>query len=71
MGNSFQHQGPDSDIQPSYHRLIGNLHVFKGILDWLANFIRLTDAEQNEAGVYFDYVEDEQISKEQEIIINQ
>jgi len=64
MDNSFHYQTPDSDIQQPHGRLANSLRVFKSILHWLANFTRLTDAEQNEAGIYFDYMEDKQISVE-------
>ena len=81
MDNSFRRRGSDSDIQQPHGVLVNSLHVFKSILHWLANFTRLTDAEQNEAGIYFGYMEDKQISVEsfsysdkqklQEVIINQ
>ena len=64
MDNSFRRQGSDSDVQQPHSRVVNSPHVFKNILHWLANLIRLTDAEQNEAGIYFGPLGDEQISVE-------
>ena len=64
MDNSFQHQGSDSAMRLLHSRAANNPHVSKNILHWLANLIRLTDAEQNEAGIYFGPLGDEQISVE-------
>ena len=53
MDGSFQQQDPVSDLQPPHGRLANRLHFFKSMLSWLANLMPLTEAEQNDAGIYF------------------
>lgn len=50
MDNSFRQQ--ESDTQPP-SRFFASLQVLGGILRWLAGFIRLTEAEREDAGIYF------------------
>jgi hypothetical protein len=59
MDNSFQRQESDSDMQQPRSRLVNGLHVFESLLHWLANLVRLTEAEQNDAGIYLDHLGDE------------
>jgi hypothetical protein len=53
VDHSFQRPGPDSDMQQPHGRLANHLHIFESMLSWLANLMQLTEAEQNDAGVYF------------------
>jgi len=61
MDNSFQHQESDSnsDMQQPRSRLANRLQIFESLLHWLANLVRLTEAEQNDAGIYLDHLGDE------------
>ncbi len=49
MDNSFDPQ--ESDAQRPRTSLSG-LQFFDGILNWLIGFIRLTDEEEMDAGIY-------------------
>jgi hypothetical protein len=49
MDNSFRQHGSDTR-QPS--GFLANLQVFDDIINWLAGFIRLTEKEQEDAGIY-------------------
>ena len=52
MDNSFRRQVSDSQKSSG---LLAGLQVFKGILNWLAHLIQLTEEEQKAAGIYPGY----------------
>lgn len=49
MDNSFHRQGPDTQ-QPS--GFLAGLQIFDSLLNWLAGLIKLTEEEQEDAGIY-------------------
>jgi hypothetical protein len=49
MDKSLPQQEPDIR-QPS--SFLASLHIVDCILNWLAGLIRLTEEEQNDAGIY-------------------
>ena len=49
MDNFFRRQGSNTQ-QPS--SFFAGLQIFDGILNWLAGFIKLTEEEQKDAGIY-------------------
>ncbi|MDD5760399.1 MAG: hypothetical protein PHI06_15135 [Desulfobulbaceae bacterium] len=49
MDDSLRQQG--SDTQQPKSSLV-SLQVFNNILNWLAGFIRLTEEEQKDAGIW-------------------
>lgn len=51
MDESFRTHESDSQ-QP--RGIFASLQFFHGIIQWLAGFIRFTEEEQNDAGVYLD-----------------
>jgi len=51
MNNSFRRREPESQ-HPNF--LLGGLHILKSSLTWLVNLIQLTEAEQENAGIYLD-----------------
>ena len=53
MDHSFQQQDPGSDLRKQHRRLANRLHTFESLLSWLVNLFQLTEAEQDDAGVYF------------------
>jgi len=53
MDNSFQRPESDSDMQSRRSLIAANLHnLLKKILTWLADFIQLTEKEQEDVGIY-------------------
>jgi hypothetical protein len=49
MDNYFRRHGSDTQQASG---LLASLQIFDGILNWLAGLIRLTEEEQEDAGVY-------------------
>ena len=45
----FRKQG--SDEPPQAPRVFAVMHIFQGILGWLAALVRFTEEEQREAGI--------------------
>ena len=37
---------------PQPHRFLAGLHIFDGIFKWLAGLLRMTEEEQEAAGIY-------------------
>lgn len=56
MDDSFRQQ--ESETQQSNNFFV-SLQVLNGILEWLASFVRLTEDEQEDAGIYLDRLGDE------------
>jgi hypothetical protein len=53
MDSSFREQG--SDTQKAPRSFLASLRIFASLLiNWLAGLIRLTEEEQEEAGIYLD-----------------
>ena len=52
MDNSFHQQG--SNTQPRAGFLVDSLQVLNRFVNWLAGFIKLTETEQKDAGIYLD-----------------
>ncbi|MDO8754303.1 MAG: hypothetical protein Q7J80_10455 [Anaerolineales bacterium] len=50
MDNSFRRQGSGTQAPRSF---TARLKIFKGILNWLAGLVQLTEEEQDDAGIYF------------------
>jgi hypothetical protein len=55
MDNSFRQQ--ETETQQSNGFFV-SLQVFNGILQWLASLVRLTEEEQENAGIYLDGIRD-------------
>ena len=52
MDNSIQEQGPD--IQQDPINLLESLPILGNLIKWLVGLIKLTEEEQEEAGIYLD-----------------
>jgi hypothetical protein len=52
MDNSFHRQGQGSDTQQDRKRFLVSLPILASVLKWLASLIKLTEEEQEEAGIY-------------------
>ena len=52
MDSSFREQG--SDTQKAPRSFLASLRIFASLIDWLAGLFRLTEEEQEEAGIYLD-----------------
>jgi hypothetical protein len=52
MDSSFREQG--SDTQEAPQSFLAGLRIFASLMHWLAGLIRLTEEEQEEAGIYLD-----------------
>ena len=57
MDSSFREQGPDT--QPDSTRFFLSLPILPSMIKWLASLIKLTEEEQEEAGIYLDHPGDE------------
>ena len=47
----MEHSSPRSETQ-KLGIFSAGWHIFEGVLAWLASFVRLTEDEQEEAGIY-------------------
>ena len=56
MDNSFHRQESDTRQQSGF---FASLQILDRILNWLAGLIRLTEEEQEEAGIYLGRLEGE------------
>lgn len=54
MDNSFDEQGSHTQQDP--RRFLVSLAMLGNLIKWLANFIQLTEEEQEKAGIYFGRV---------------
>ena len=52
MDSSFREQG--SDTQKAPRSFLASLRIFASLINWLAGLIRLTEEEQEQAGIYLD-----------------
>ena len=52
MDSSFREQGSGTQQNPK--RFIASLPILDNIIKWMASLIRLTEEEQEEAGIYLD-----------------
>ena len=52
MDSSFREQG--SDTQKASRSFLASLRILASLINWLAGLIRLTEEEQEEAGIYLD-----------------
>ena len=52
MDSSFREQG--SDTQKAPKSFLASLWIFASLINWLAGLFRLTEEEQEEAGIYLD-----------------
>ncbi len=52
MDSSFREQG--SDTQKAPRSFLASLRIFASLINWLAGLFRLTEEEQEEAGIYLD-----------------
>jgi len=52
MDSSFREQG--SDTQKAPRRFLASLRILASLINWLAGLLRLTEEEQEEAGIYLD-----------------
>jgi hypothetical protein len=52
MDSSFREQG--SETQKAPKSFLAILRIFASLINWLAGLIRLTEEEQEEAGIYLD-----------------
>ena len=57
MDSSFREQGSGTQQNPK--RFLASLPILPGIIKWLANLIKLTEEEQEEAGIYLGRLGDE------------
>jgi hypothetical protein len=56
MDNSFYRQASDTQQKNGF---LANLQVFDRIINWLAGLIKLTEEEQEDAGIYLGRLGDE------------
>ena len=54
MDNSFHRQGQGSDTQQDQKIFLVSLPILASIIQWLASLIKLTEEEQEDAGIYLD-----------------
>ena len=52
MDRSFREQG--SGMQQNPKRFLASLPILTSVIKWLASLIKLTEEEQEEAGIYLD-----------------
>ena len=52
MDNSFHRQGQGSDTQQDQKSFLVSLPNLASIIKWLAGLIKLTEEEQEDAGIY-------------------
>ena len=52
MDSSFREQGSDRQQNPK--RFLASLPILDNIIKWMTSLIRLTEEEQEEAGIYLD-----------------
>jgi len=52
MDSSFRDQGSDTQQNPK--RFLASLPILDNIIKWMTSLIRLTEEEQEEAGIYLD-----------------
>ena len=52
MDNSFHRQGQGSDTQQDRKSFLVSLPILASIIQWLASLIKLTEEEQEDAGIY-------------------
>ena len=52
MDSSFREQGSGTQQNPK--RFIASLPILDNIIKWMTSLIRLTEEEQEEAGIYLD-----------------
>ena len=52
MDNSIREQGSGTQQDPK--GFLASLPILDSIIKWLANLIRLTEEEQEDAGIYLD-----------------
>jgi len=52
MESSFREQG--SDTQKAPRSFLASLRIFASLFNWLAGLLRLTEEEQEQAGIYLD-----------------
>jgi hypothetical protein len=52
MDSSFRDQGSSTQQNPK--RFLASLPFLDNIIKWMASLIRLTEEEQEEAGIYLD-----------------
>jgi hypothetical protein len=52
MDSSFREQG--SDTQRAPRSFLASLRILASLINWLAGLLRLTEEEQEEAGIYLD-----------------
>jgi len=57
MDSSFREQGPGTQQDPK--RFFVRLRILPGLIKWLVSLIKLTEEEQEEAGIYIDRLWDE------------
>jgi hypothetical protein len=50
MDNFFRQNKSNAQRQGGF---LASLKIFDGLLNWLAGFIKLTEEEQKDAGIYF------------------
>jgi hypothetical protein len=50
MDNSFHRQGSDTQQQGGF--FAASLQIFNRFVNWLGGFIKLTEAEKKDAGIY-------------------
>ena len=53
MDSSFRDQGSDTQQNPK--RFLASLPILDNIIKWMTSLIRLTEEEQEEAGIYLDH----------------
>jgi len=56
MDNSFHRQGQGSDTQQDRKSFLVSLPILASILQWLASLFKLTEEEQEEAGIYLGHL---------------
>jgi len=54
MDSSFRRQGQGSDTQQDQKSFLVSLPILASIIQWLASLIKLTEEEQEDAGIYLD-----------------
>ena len=52
MDSSFREQGSGTQQDPK--RFLASLPILSSVIKWLAGLIKLTEEEQEEAGIYLD-----------------
>lgn len=53
MDSSFREQGSGTQATPKSF-LAGSLRILASLMTWLASFIKLTEEEREDAGIYLD-----------------